>query len=179
MLRKFLAFSLAVGLVAVLSSAATAQNKGSGTTPNVTPPPEAVAGLVSASDFQTIAEIAMSHGSAEITTDALGEPSIEGEIGGVRYQIFFYGCVNGANCTDIQFDAAWNASPPEFLERDTERVASWNRERRFAKSYLETDGTIVVQLDVNLEGGVPRNNFEDTFRLWVLTLQDFPSHMFE
>jgi hypothetical protein len=42
----------------------------------------------------------------------------------------------------------------------------WNADKRFASAYLDDESDPFLQMDVNTEGGITRENFESTFDLW-------------
>ncbi|MDX5403520.1 MAG: YbjN domain-containing protein [Rhodobacterales bacterium] len=55
--------------------------------------------LLDGSDPDAILSIAQGYGSAMLDVDSVGDPMIEGRIGGQAYTVFFYGCENGAGCS--------------------------------------------------------------------------------
>ena len=48
---------------------------------------------------------------------------------------------------------------------------AWNRDRRFGKAYIDADGDIAIEMDVNLWGGVTPKNLDDTFDWWRIVLE--------
>jgi hypothetical protein len=125
--------------------------------------------LITASDVDAIANLARGYGSATVQTDDVGDPQILGRIDGIRYTVSFYGCVNGASCTTLQFRAAWTNPGSATLET----MNAWNQDKRFGKAYLDYSGDPVIEWDVNLFGGVTAANLDDTFDWWKLVLQSF------
>lgn len=130
--------------------------------------------LIDSSDPETIAGIARGYGSATVQTDSEGDPQILGRIGGTRYLVNFYGCVNGANCTTIQFRASWN-NPGNVTVDD---MNAWNQDKRFGKAYLDFNNDPVIEWDVNLFGGVSARNLDDTFDWWKIVLENFAADAF-
>ncbi|CUX83085.1 MAG: putative bacterial sensory transduction regulator [Roseibaca calidilacus] len=130
--------------------------------------------LVDATDPARIAEIARGYGAVEVTTDAVGDPMLRGRMDGTQYLVFFYGCQNGRDCTNIQFRAAWqnDGSVTEST------IQAWNAENRFGKAMLDAERDPVIQWDVNLFGGVSRTNLDDTFDWWRVVLQGFESRLY-
>ncbi|MGQ3361031.1 MAG: YbjN domain-containing protein [Phreatobacter sp.] len=85
---------------------------------------------------------------AEVITEN-NRTRIRTEIGSRRTTIHFYAC-NDDGCQSIQY---------RTLFRRNERftlgfVNAWNYEKRFAKTYLDRDGDLVLEWDVDLDGGV-------------------------
>jgi hypothetical protein len=128
--------------------------------------PGAAEDLVTAGDPGKILEIARGFGSAELETGAEGAPMIRGRMNGKRYSIFFNDCTDGADCGTIQF-WTYMAAPPDALAA----VNDWNRDYRFAEAYLDRDGDVSIEMDVNLWGGVSPRNLDDTFDWWRLVLE--------
>lgn len=124
--------------------------------------------LIDATDPTEILNIARGFGSANLDKDSAGDPRITGRIDGYRYTLFFYGCTGGEKCTNLTFNAGWD------LETfDLTRINDWNRERRYGRAYLDNEGDPIVEMDVNIEFGVSRTNFDDNFALWSSILKDF------
>ncbi|NRT57212.1 YbjN domain-containing protein [Sphaerotilus uruguayifluvii] len=117
--------------------------------------------LVTAKFPQTIFQIARGYGSAELSKDASGDPRIIGRINGIKYGIYFYGCTNGENCVDIQFLSSWSGASVSQSDMN-----DWNRTRRFGKAYLDREGDPVLEMSVNLDQGVTKENLEKTFEWW-------------
>lgn len=122
--------------------------------------------LIDSTDVDAIREMARGYGAANIVIEDNGDPTIVGRLDGVRYVILFYGCSNGANCRDIQFRARWETDGPIRLEL----LNAWNRDWRFGKTYVDNEGLLVLEFDVNLYGGVSQINLDDTLDWWRLTL---------
>jgi hypothetical protein len=130
--------------------------------------PVGASGLVDGSDPRIILEIARELGPAELGVDNVGDPQVTGAVENIPYAIFFYGCQSGRDCTNIQFTAGWITD-----DFDIGRINSWNREYRFARAWLDDEQDPIVAMDVNLEFGVTRENFEDTFLVWASILTSF------
>ncbi|MFN4057951.1 MAG: YbjN domain-containing protein [Roseinatronobacter sp.] len=129
--------------------------------------------MVTASDTDTILNIARGYGSATLEADEVGDPFIRGRIDGVIYVVNFYGCTNSKDCTTIQFRAAWNETPGVTLGT----MNNWNRDMRFGKAYLDTENGPTIEWDVNLFGGVSATNLDDTFDWWKIILGKFVSEV--
>lgn len=128
--------------------------------------------LLDGSDPQAILGIAQGYGSATLDVDSLGDPMIEGRIGGQAYTVFFYGCEGGADCSSIQFTTYFAGVRPSATA-----VSDWNDENRFGTMYLDSDGDLAVDMDVNLFGGVTRRNLDDTFDWWRVVLDEVRADM--
>lgn len=141
--------------------------------------PSARAETVYATDVQKILQLAQSVGSAELTQGNDGRPMIQARMEDVTYLILFYGCTGDRNCTDIQFGALWDAkADPSPTGPDLQRANQWNREKRFGNAYIDTDGTVIIKMEVNLEFGADRRTLEGAFEWWRLALREFPKFYF-
>lgn len=130
--------------------------------------------LIDATKPERLHEIARGFGSAELDKDSQGDPRITGRIEGTKYGIYFYGCVKGADCDDIQFSASWSG-PKVSLEK----INDWNRTKRFGKAYLDKDGDPNLEMEVNLDYGVSAKNIEDSFNWWTKALKEYKKVVLE
>ncbi|MDX5403519.1 MAG: YbjN domain-containing protein [Rhodobacterales bacterium] len=62
---------------------------------------------------------------------------------------------------------------------DAVAVSDWNDQNRFGTMYLDSDGDLAVDMDVNLFGGVTRRNLDDTFDWWRVVLDEVRVEMVE
>jgi hypothetical protein len=130
--------------------------------------------LITASDPDVILNFARGFGGARLSEDDTGDPMIDGRIEGTRYVILFYGCENGADCSEIQFSAGWSG-----YSVSVETLNAWNRDYRFGKAYLDKEGDPLLQMDVNLEHGISSDNLDSTFEWWAAVLNDFTKKVLE
>jgi len=107
-------------------------------------------------------------GEAELGRDGLSDPLIRGRVGDWPYFVYFYGCKAGRDCTNLMFSARWESD--HFTDKS---MGDWNRKKRFGKAYLDPDGNPALELNVNLFGGVSRENLDDTFDWWSLIMGEF------
>jgi len=63
----------------------------------------------------------------------------------------------GAECQSVQYHAGFTDQ-----KLDAEQIDLWNREKRFVRAYIGTDGDAVLEMDVDVEpGGIDRKLFVD------------------
>ena len=123
-----------------------------------------------------VLNVARSFGSADFDgTDSDGRPQINGNIDGVLYGIVMYGCDNPAGCESVQMFASFESDTNNTLAF----VNDWNFDRRYATAYLTGDGTVVLAHSVNIEHGITRDNFFDTFDIWQILLTEFNERIFD
>jgi len=131
--------------------------------------PLAAQTTVDATDPDAVLAIAKGYGTAELELDAQGDPMVSGRMDGTLYTVLFYGCTENRNCTDIQFSASFT---PSRIHSLTE-INGWNRDRRFSKIFINDEGTIFIQHDVNTRHGVTTLNLDDSFDWFKLSLSSF------
>lgn len=129
--------------------------------------------LITAADPSRIASQMQTLGyPAELTTDGTGDPMINSSLTGrgrtVNFQVFFYGCTNGADCTAIQFSAGWTTSGT-----DIGIVSDWNRTMRFGRAYLDDVNDPIIAMDIALEGGMSAALFASNLAIWKDILPEF------
>jgi hypothetical protein len=112
--------------------------------------------------------------SAEALKDAKGEPFIVSASGGVKWGIAFYDCDLPARerCRSIQFSAMWDGkNVPVSLDK----IAEWNRKKRFTKAYLSSRGDTVVQMDLPLAKGATSELIQENIDIWTYMVGSFPA----
>ncbi|MGG7567935.1 YbjN domain-containing protein [Rhodovulum sp. DZ06] len=110
---------------------------------------------------------------ATMDVDASGRPKISSSAEGVNFTVFFYDCTDKTDCRSIQFHAGFNKRDP----MTTAEMNAWNRSKRYARAYVTDDGDPIIKMDINMDYGVSRRNFGDTFHIWRLLLADFKKHI--
>ncbi len=61
-------------------------------------------------------------------------------------------CDKNKSCDSLDWDIAFNASPSFTLEL----ANKWNREKRYAKAYIATNGRFFIEYSMEFTGGVTR-----------------------
>jgi len=98
--------------------------------------------------------------SPVLGTDSGGDPKVSFQVEGMRCSVFFYGVKEGRG-TSLQFSIGFTDSGVPL-----DKVNEWNRTKRFLKVYKDTDGGVVGQMDVDLDGGVHRAYLEECVKRW-------------
>lgn len=57
------------------------------------------------------------------------------------------------------------------------KANEWNETKRFTRSYVENDGSIVLEADMSLDGGVTVGNIGTFFRLFKTSLSIFSNEV--
>ncbi len=90
--------------------------------------------LVDATMPERIYEIARGFGSAELGKDSQGDPASSGESDGTSTGCISMAAPKGGSATTSSSPPAGAA--PRFLEK----INEWNRDKRFGKAYIDSDG---------------------------------------
>lgn len=109
---------------------------------------------------------------AELAADSGGDPMIRSNASGAKFTIFFFGCEKNVNCTEIQFYAGWTDKV------SFEQINSWNRKHRFGRAYVDDEGEVNIEYDINLEGGsIPDALFRNDLELWDSLMGEFQNYV--
>ncbi|WP_375457850.1 YbjN domain-containing protein [uncultured Enterovirga sp.] len=82
---------------------------------------------------------------------------IRSGLSGRRIAIYMYDCKEEA-CGSFQFSAIFVKNPKYTLDF----VNAWNKARRYAKAYLDNDGDLNFEWDIDLDGGVTNDFLKTT-----------------
>lgn len=106
-------------------------------------------------------------------TDSFGDPLIRSAADDIRFSISFYDCDDGP-CDSLLFYAGFDSPRP----RNLTLVNDWNRDYRFARAYLDSEGDPVIEMDVSLGAdGIGRRNFNSILDSWKSLLSGFRDHI--
>ncbi len=113
---------------------------------------------------------------ALLEKDSEGDPVVRSKIDGTNFSIFFYDCINGADCESLQFSAGFNLTDGSNLAA----MNDWNRRKRYGKAHLDDDNDPFLRYDFNLGGsgaGISNVTFEENFLTWEILIRDFKAHI--
>lgn len=116
---------------------------------------------ITGNDTAEVLNAARGYGAATLTTQANGDPQIEGKINGITYQIYFRNCTEGANCEDLNFYLGFSDIKPTL-----EKINEWNFSKRFSRAYLDQVQDACVEMDLDLAKGVSAEYLDSQFSLW-------------
>ena len=100
------------------------------------------------------------------------DPKIKGVMVDVSYSIYFMNCTDNEDCEDLNFYAGFLDLKPK-----QEDINSWNRDKRFGKAYIDSDGDAVVEMDLNLEKGISSDNLDADISVWSLVLDEYTDYI--
>lgn len=149
---------------------ATPDTGADATAPAATPTAPVADGLIVASDPQGVASAMQGLGyKATLGTDSAGDPTITGDIDGVSYNVYFYGCQENANCQWLIFSAGYdlpNGSTPQV-------ISDWNMNNLVGQAYLDSEQDPFINYFVTTTGGLTQENFADVVDWWKVAMGNF------
>ena len=127
-------------------------------------------------DPQAIAGFLRGQGlSPVVKADTDGDPLIEAQISeNNKFSVYFYNCTEHKDCTTLQFYAGYTDS-----KMDASKLNEWNRTKRFGRAYIDNVGDPVVEMDIDMTGGMPSALFADNYRFWKILMKDFPAFIYK
>jgi hypothetical protein len=70
-------------------------------------------------------------------------------LSGRRVTVYMYDC-NPQGCRSVQYSAIYTKDPKLTIELAND----WNAKKRFVKTYIDSDGDLNLEWDVDMDGGV-------------------------
>ena len=99
--------------------------------------------------------------SRTVTRDSVDDPMISSKTreSGLGFNVMFYGCNKTEFCTSIQF--SWSGRGVSL-----DKINDVMAKRRFIKGYVDSSGSTILRMDVNIDGGVSGTNIQDSLQTW-------------
>lgn len=126
--------------------------------------------LVMATAPEPIAAIMQDAGlQAQVDKDPTGDPIINSSVAGANFNVFFYGCTSGANCTSVQFNACFKLTTPTAMDV----VNKWNSDMRYGKAHLDDKGNTCLKQDIDMSAGIAPDTLKSALSTWSQILGKF------
>ncbi len=87
---------------------------------------------------------------------------------GGQFQALLGQCAQG-RCSAVQLYTGLAVNPKPSLAT----INAWNAKARFAHAYLDAEGDPVLQMDLDLDGGVTDASLDAAFKRWGRALEGF------
>ncbi|MBL8774056.1 MAG: YbjN domain-containing protein [Phenylobacterium sp.] len=100
---------------------------------------------------------------ADIQKDKDGDAHVDSGADGLRFSVYFYDCRKD-RCAALQYYVGFDKGPDT---PNLEKVNAFNREKRYIKAYLDTDGDVSFEYDGNLAPGGTWEAVEDDFNTFL------------
>lgn len=128
--------------------------------------------LVSPKNPAAIVTIVESQGwPAKLVTPGNSNPYIESESNGMKFIILFLNCDDAfKGCKTLQYYLGFN----DVKNMPFEKFNTWNKEKRFARAYRDSQDDAVLEMDVDLDfAGLPRENITDSLKTWAALMDSY------
>lgn len=119
---------------------------------------------------QTFASILREQGVTPELKKGSGREFIALSVEGWKCGVVFYDCKD-SDCKTFQYTVGWRFGPDERVSLDL--INEWNRAGRFGKAYLDKDGDPMLEMDVEVSGGVTSEYLYETFTTFRSRLISF------
>ena len=113
--------------------------------------------------------------------DSQGDTTVEGNVDGTDYQVYFYDC-DGAGllataypdstCLGVEYRAYFYGFP-----KDDATINAFNDQHHYGHLWRDGDGDLGLQMNVVVEGGVTDDNLRAVFARFRAAIQDFNTFM--
>lgn len=97
-----------------------------------------------------------------------GGKRIDADIAGGTTSINFFDCGEDG-CLSIEVSTGFVKDPKYTLAY----VNKWNLQQRFVKAYVDTDEGVVLEYDINVDGGLTADALKADLKLFEQSLSDF------
>lgn len=101
--------------------------------------------------------------------DDSGNPILLSATDGVNYDLFFFDCQDGKDCTSVQFSACFDM--PDGVKMDV--INKWNYDWRFGKVSVDGKNDPCLQMDIEMNGGISAKAFTTAIDTWTGTVAQF------
>ena len=137
--------------------------------------PSLSTGNVSASDPVRILALMQEIGlEGTLTVDGVGDPKIESQASESAFSIYFYGCTDNANCTNLQLTAGYDLPNGITLQK----LNAWNADKRYSFAYADEEFDPFLNMDISLDfDGIGPENLKDLLALWRFQIEAFEEHI--
>lgn len=132
----------------------------------------ASAQTVSATRPDTIAAVLTARGlPSELKQQGDGNPYIKSAFDDMPFLIALMNCdEQKKDCKTVQFYFGFNDRKNFALEK----LNDWNRTKRFARAYRDSENDPVLVMDVDTDkGGVPQAVFNENLDVWLNQMQQY------
>lgn len=165
-------WTMMAGCVGALLSlaAASAQPRigpGSGGGSPPAQPAQPAAGIVRGTNPELTVQALKSVGYSDVEFVEVNDArQVQAKVNGVTIRVYHYGCENNV-CSSVAFYTSFGKQQ----QIDANYINAWNREKRFAKLYVESNGALSFDMDVHFTGGVSQEYLASSARLFGTLLK--------
>ena len=113
---------------------------------------------------------------AKLGKDKGGDPLIVSAISGTDFQIYFYGCTDGRDCTSLSFHSGY--AMPVDKKPTADKLNQYNAQWRFSRAYKDSENDPILEMDLVFGGErMPEKMFLKNLNLWGSTMIRFQEYI--
>ena len=109
---------------------------------------------------------------AAMETDSTGDPMIVSGASGADFRVYFFDCEAGS-CTSAWFTSGFDKENGWPMRK----VNDWNAKWRFAYAYLDDENDPYLAMDIELRGGMTKDQLVFWLQRWEEMLGKFASQV--
>ena len=104
---------------------------------------------------------------ADMTQEHAGDPLIRSSTGKLEFNVAFFQCDQQLRCASLQFTAPFRRRATAPL------IATWNREKRFGRAWLDGRGIAFLSMDLETSHGMTTEALKANIVRWVAVMTAF------
>ena len=105
---------------------------------------------------------------AQVITGSDGKQHVKTAANGVSFGVYLFDCKEG-RCGSVQFAAGWDTKGTQ----DQARVGVWNRDKRWARAYIDSSNDPWLEMDCDITPGGTYELLDDEFATWRSVVTQF------
>lgn len=132
------------------------------------PKPAAASASAGVSEAEVARALSQRGLPLRLGNDSFREPMIESYAGATRFYIYFYECSQTRTCQNIQFRTGFATRGRVSLAK----VNDWSSRWRFGRMYLDPEGDIILDMDVDARRGLPPEVLAAQVSRWLEVVRE-------
>ena len=142
------------------------------TQPAITYSKPVPSGKVSTANPHSIVAFLQKEGyRAKLITDD-GTPYIESAANGAKFYLYLQNCKERRDCQDLMFQSSYDKKKDDPIK--VEAINEYNRDNRWARTYLDKEGDPVIEYDVLFTDQLlDEKMFGEALTVWIDVLGKF------
>lgn len=129
------------------------------------------ADVVKASEPTSLGTFFFDQGIAsKLSEDSYGDPMVQFRQNDHEYTVFFYGCTENTNCTNLQFYIGYETDGNVGLDV----VNAMNTDNRFVVASIDDENDVILTMDLFTgQNGMTNDDFDQMFNVFLEKVADF------
>jgi hypothetical protein len=127
--------------------------------------------VVTASEPTSLGTFFFDQGIAsKLSNDSYGDPMVQFRKDNHQYTVFFYGCTDNTDCTNLQFYIGYETNGDVGMDV----VNKMNQDNRFVVASIDDQNDVILTMDVFTgTNGLTNDDFKLLFDVFLESVADF------